>query len=353
MPLMQEKLKVEMREPARAKIQVAVQHPREQREDRNAHIELEKQQRGRKVLQPNSEDKQEGKEPDPAVVYKGKTMNIVQPIAESRKKTDIQPMSNDEIDFAAIEKELEALEAEAEEDLRKERYMKKNAVTKQAIRKREEELTVADDANLEEVERRSEKKETRREEVREYGVERTTLEHTEFPWSSEKQKSIERRRAHAQVQQAKDLSDLRQFSNQFKLKTPPPKDLISLLARDPAKQEAIVDSYRKQSQDDEELLRQMELLYPHRQSENTKHLSESMSGLQQKNVEPRPKNSWAKIVASGVEVQQPAKKASTVNQDATLKPTTTSQHPNPLLTLPIPPFKKQERRRKKRGADGG
>ena len=355
-PLTQEKLKAEMQEPARAKIQEAVQHPREQREDRNAHFVSEKQQRGRKVLQPNSEDEQEEKEPDPAgLVYDGKTINIVQPIAESRKKTDIQPMSDDVIDSAVIEKgkRMDALEAEAVEDLGEERYMKKNAVTKQAIRKREEELTAANDANLKEAERRSEEEETRHEEVREYGVERTTLELFQKYASSEKQKIIEERRARAQVQQAKDLSDLRQFSNKFKLKTPPPKDLISLLARDPAKQEAIVDSYRKQSQDDAELQRQMELLYPHRQLENTKHLSESMSGSQQKNVEPHPKNSWAKVVASGVEVQQPAKKASTVNQDATLKPTTTSQHPSPLLNLTIPPFKKQKRRRKKRGANGG
>ena len=349
-PLTQEKLKAEMQEPARAKIQEAVQHPREQREDRNAHSESEKQQRGRKVLQPNSEDEQEEKEPDPAeLVYNGKTINIVQPIAESRKKTDIQPMSDDVIDSAIIEKgkRMDALEAEAVEDLREERDMKKNAVTKQAIRKREEEWTAANDAKLKEAERRSKEGKTSYEEVIE------SLKHLQAFETSEKQKLIERRRAHAHAQKDLMISDLLKFSKGFTLKTPPPKDLIPLLARDPAKQDAIVDSFRKQSQIDAELLRQMELLYPHRQLENTKHLSESMSGSQQKNVEPHPKFSWAKTVASGVEVQQPAKKASTVDQDATLKPTTTSQHPSPLLNLPIPPLKKQKRRRKKRGANGG
>lgn len=401
-PLTQKRSKAEMQEPATAKIQDAVQYPREQGEDRNSRSESEKQQRGRKVLQSNSKDEQEKKEPGSAgLIYDGKTMNIVQPIAESRKNTDIQPKSDAERIAAMREAIAKKMQKEREEEYRKEKAVRKQAIRSPkeelsaAILKDLEELTAAKDANLKEAERRGEEKEARREEERKFrkvsgsaneieslfkearsgnddeiggfggvdseasdfaatlpqydienlngeregkaryklpsqepvNVERTALKAFRTLTALEKQRVLEDR--------DEKLRDLKQFSKTFTLKNP---HLISILARDPAKQYAIVDSYRKQAEDNAEIPRQSELLYPQRQLENTKHLSESMSGSQQKNVEPHPKQSgpktWADLVASAHSYNsqpQSAKKASTDNE----------------------PFKKQKRRRKKRGANGG
>ena len=151
--------------------------------------------------------------------------------------------------------------------------------------------------------------------------------------ASQKQKAFESRRTRASEDRHVKLSELRQFSKNFTLKTVPPADLIGVLAKDPAKQEAIVDSYRKQLQEDAEILQQIKPVQQSKtaQLESTKYLSESMGGSQQKNVESHSKPSWAKVVASGGQGQEPAKKASTDTD----------------------PVSKQKRRRKKRGANGG
>ncbi|EXJ71471.1 uncharacterized protein A1O5_05279 [Cladophialophora psammophila CBS 110553] len=63
----------------------------------------------------------------------------------------------------------------------------------------------------------------------------------------EKQRVIERRKAQANQDRAAKLNELLRFSKTFKLKTPIPSDLIGILAKDPAKQEAIVEKAQKES----------------------------------------------------------------------------------------------------------
>ncbi|OAL37299.1 hypothetical protein AYO20_03475 [Fonsecaea nubica] len=63
----------------------------------------------------------------------------------------------------------------------------------------------------------------------------------------EKQRVIERRKAQANQDRAAKLNELLRFSKTFKLKTPIPNDLIGILAKDPAKQEAIVEKAQKES----------------------------------------------------------------------------------------------------------
>ena len=57
---------------------------------------------------------------------------------------------------------------------------------------------------------------------------------------SEKQKVFDKKRAQAQEEKRQKLQELLQFSKDFKLKTVVPRDLVGILAKDPAKQEAIV-----------------------------------------------------------------------------------------------------------------
>lgn len=64
---------------------------------------------------------------------------------------------------------------------------------------------------------------------------------------AEKQRVIERRKAQANQDRAAKLNELLRFSKTFKLKTPIPNDLIGILAKDPAKQEAIVEKAQKES----------------------------------------------------------------------------------------------------------
>ncbi|KIX95372.1 uncharacterized protein Z520_08889 [Fonsecaea multimorphosa CBS 102226] len=63
----------------------------------------------------------------------------------------------------------------------------------------------------------------------------------------EKQRVIERRKAQASQDRTAKLNELMRFSKTFKLKTPIPSDLIGILAKDPAKQEAIVERAQKES----------------------------------------------------------------------------------------------------------
>lgn len=66
---------------------------------------------------------------------------------------------------------------------------------------------------------------------------------------SEKQRVIERRRAQQNQDRTAKLNELLRFSKTFKLKTPIPNDLIGILAKDPAKQEAIVEKAQKEHKD--------------------------------------------------------------------------------------------------------
>lgn len=65
----------------------------------------------------------------------------------------------------------------------------------------------------------------------------------------EKQRVIERRKAQATQDRSAKLNELMRFSKTFKLKTPIPSDLIGILAKDPVKQEAIVERAQKDHTD--------------------------------------------------------------------------------------------------------
>ncbi|EXJ82059.1 hypothetical protein A1O1_08128 [Capronia coronata CBS 617.96] len=62
----------------------------------------------------------------------------------------------------------------------------------------------------------------------------------------EKQRVQERRKAQQNQDRTTKLNELLRFSKTFKLKTPIPNDLIGILAKDPAKQEAIVEKAQKE-----------------------------------------------------------------------------------------------------------
>lgn len=62
---------------------------------------------------------------------------------------------------------------------------------------------------------------------------------------AEKQKVYEKKRAQATEEKRAKLNELLQFSQSFKLKTVVPSDLVGILAKDPAKQEAIVRKSQK------------------------------------------------------------------------------------------------------------
>jgi hypothetical protein len=64
---------------------------------------------------------------------------------------------------------------------------------------------------------------------------------------TERQRFNERRKAQQNQDRAAKLNELLRFSKTFKLKTPIPNDLIGILAKDPAKQEAIVEKAHKES----------------------------------------------------------------------------------------------------------
>ncbi|KAI1922181.1 poly(A)-binding protein binding protein [Ophidiomyces ophidiicola] len=67
--------------------------------------------------------------------------------------------------------------------------------------------------------------------------------------NSEKLKLQERRRNQAQYDRTIKLNELVKFSKNFKLGTPVPKDLVPILAKDPNKQEEIVQKARKQHEE--------------------------------------------------------------------------------------------------------
>ncbi|KPI44398.1 PAB1-binding protein 1 [Cyphellophora attinorum] len=61
----------------------------------------------------------------------------------------------------------------------------------------------------------------------------------------EKQKVLDKKRAQALEEKKAKLNELMQFSKGFKLKTIVPQDLVGILAKDPAKQEAIVQKSKE------------------------------------------------------------------------------------------------------------
>ncbi|KAI1630247.1 hypothetical protein EDD37DRAFT_96854 [Exophiala viscosa] len=66
---------------------------------------------------------------------------------------------------------------------------------------------------------------------------------------TEKQRVMERRKAQQNQDRTAKLNELLRFSKTFKLKTPIPNDLIGILAKDPAKQEAIVEKAQKEHEE--------------------------------------------------------------------------------------------------------
>lgn len=80
-------------------------------------------------------------------------------------------------------------------------------------------------------------------------VEAEVLDHFRQFANSEKLKMQERRRNQASYDRTVKLNELMKFSQNFKLSTPVPKDLVPILAKDPHKQESIIQ--RAQLQIDE------------------------------------------------------------------------------------------------------
>lgn len=73
-------------------------------------------------------------------------------------------------------------------------------------------------------------------------VEAEVLDHFRQFANSEKLKLQERRRNQASYDRTVKLNELMKFSKNFKLATPVPKDLVPILAKDPQKQEEIIQS---------------------------------------------------------------------------------------------------------------
>ncbi|KAG9788861.1 hypothetical protein KCU88_g1672, partial [Aureobasidium melanogenum] len=63
----------------------------------------------------------------------------------------------------------------------------------------------------------------------------------------EKQRVAEKRKAQQNQDRTAKLNELLRFSKTFKLKTPIPSDLVGILAKDPAKQEAIIEKAQKET----------------------------------------------------------------------------------------------------------
>ena len=411
-PLNKKRSKVELQEPDKSNPQEAAEKPREQREDRNPQFAQEKQLNGRKVLQSNSEDKNEEEEPNLAkAVHNLKKMNIVQePTPRNRNKKDIQSKSDNKIDDGEIEGEIFSPQGKAtlhEID----KHRKSKTVEKEASPKREgEERAAAHDADLREAERRVGEDAGRLKKNREHKhvsgsannvkapskdltsgnydktgdlgkVDSETIDlaatpphynlqnlygnrqgndHPERPQelddverivrtsfrdfaNSEKQRVAENRRKRVVDDKATKMKDLREFAENFTLSTPPPVSLLPVLTKDPAKQEAILDSYRQQSQGNKELHRPIRLApwSTNTQSKSTKNLPQSTGSSKQKNIGLIHIPSYAEVVAtktvaSGVQVHEQAEK--------------------PSIDTKSPNKKKRQRNkpgRKKPGANGG
>ncbi|EFW23269.1 PAB1 binding protein Pbp1 [Coccidioides posadasii str. Silveira] len=80
-------------------------------------------------------------------------------------------------------------------------------------------------------------------------VETEVLDHFRQFANNEKLKLQERRRNQAQYDRTIKLNELVKFSKNFKLGTPVPKDLVPILAKDPNKQEEIIQRAKKQHEE--------------------------------------------------------------------------------------------------------
>ncbi|GMF69071.1 unnamed protein product [Aspergillus oryzae] len=80
-------------------------------------------------------------------------------------------------------------------------------------------------------------------------VEAEVLDHFRQFANSEKQKMQERRRNQASYDRTIKLNELMKFSKNFKLATPVPKDLVPILAKDPHKQEEIIQRAQQQAEE--------------------------------------------------------------------------------------------------------
>lgn len=80
-------------------------------------------------------------------------------------------------------------------------------------------------------------------------VETEVLVHFRKFANNEKLKVQERRRNQSSQDRTMKINELVKFSQNFKLKTPVPKDLVPILAKDPNKQEAIVERARRQCEE--------------------------------------------------------------------------------------------------------
>ncbi|OJD11732.1 hypothetical protein AJ78_07554 [Emergomyces pasteurianus Ep9510] len=80
-------------------------------------------------------------------------------------------------------------------------------------------------------------------------VEAEVLDHFRQFANNEKAKLQERRRNQASYDRTIKLNELMKFSKNFKLGTPVPKDLVPILAKDPSKQEEIIEKARRQHEE--------------------------------------------------------------------------------------------------------
>lgn len=80
-------------------------------------------------------------------------------------------------------------------------------------------------------------------------VETEVLDHFRQFANNEKMKLQERRRNQASYDRTIKLNELMKFSQNFKLGTPVPKDLVPILAKDPSKQEEIIEKAKKQHEE--------------------------------------------------------------------------------------------------------
>ncbi|KAH8693276.1 putative PAB1 binding protein [Talaromyces proteolyticus] len=78
-------------------------------------------------------------------------------------------------------------------------------------------------------------------------VETEVLDHFRQFANNEKMKMQERRRNQASHDRTVKLNELMKFSQNFKLATPVPKDLVPILAKDPGKQEQIIERAQRQA----------------------------------------------------------------------------------------------------------
>ncbi len=81
------------------------------------------------------------------------------------------------------------------------------------------------------------------------GVETKVLQQFRQFADAEKQKLVEKKRAQASQDRTAKLNELLRFSRTFKLKTPIPGDLVGILAKDPGKQEAIIEKAKREHEE--------------------------------------------------------------------------------------------------------